>query len=395
MAGIQATINFAIGVLVSIGASVMDAAGINLLKLDHVTNSEKPIENQRNDCGRPLWHAGLYLYILSQVVGSTIALNFLKPQWVAPLGSVSLIFNFVFARILVKTKITKQDLWGTLVIVISVIWVVGFGGLTQENDDDLDLEKLKALMLRPLFVIYFSILNVITFILFGCGMLGYLMVSNPEMKKNNNFFKGIETSRLQKWVGMTMASVGGLLASQTILLAKSGVKLLAISISEQHSQFKDKLSWFILLFLMLTAVFQVYCLNTALKLLDSVLAVPMFYGFYTTLSLVNTMIYLDELSEYPAWALLLIAIGIAALVYGVLLLSEAKEDEDENESDIDDIKGHKKKKHEPEDVFVSFDKWLSTLRWPSILKKRFRSGKVDKSEVQMEDSRIKSTAFHS
>ncbi|RIB08322.1 hypothetical protein C2G38_1983010 [Gigaspora rosea] len=373
----------------------MDAAGINLLKLDHVTNSEKPIENQRNDCGRPLWHAGLYLYILSQVVGSTIALNFLKPQWVAPLGSVSLIFNFVFARILVKTKITKQDLWGTLVIVISVVWVVGFGGLTQENDDDLDLERLKELMLRPLFVIYFSILNVITFILFGCAMLGYLMVSNPEMKKKNNFFKGIETSRLQKWVGMTMASVGGLLASQTILLAKSGVKLLAISISEQQSQFTDKLSWFILLFLMLTAIFQVYCLNTALKLLDSVLAVPMFYGFYTTLSLVNTMIYLDELSEYPAWALLLIAIGIAALVYGVLLLSEAKEDEDEDESDIDDIKVHKKKKHEPEDVFVSFDKWFSTLKWPSILKKRFRSGKVDKSEVQTEDSRIKSTAFHS
>ncbi|CAG8759717.1 11343_t:CDS:2 [Gigaspora rosea] len=226
-------------------------------------------------------------------------------------------------------------------------------------------------------------------------MLGYLMVSNPEMKKKNNFFKGIETSRLQKWVGMTMASVGGLLASQTILLAKSGVKLLAISISEQQSQFTDKLSWFILLFLMLTAIFQVYCLNTALKLLDSVLAVPMFYGFYTTLSLVNTMIYLDELSEYPAWALLLIAIGIAALVYGVLLLSEAKEDEDEDESDIDDIKVHKKKKHEPEDVFVSFDKWFSTLKWPSILKKRFRSGKVDKSEVQTEDSRIKSTAFHS
>ncbi|CAG8654553.1 25258_t:CDS:2 [Dentiscutata erythropus] len=385
MAGIQETLSFAIGVLVSMGASVMDAAGINLLKLDHVKNSSKPIEKQRSDCGRPMWHLGLYLYILSQVVGSTIALNFLQPQWVAPLGSVSLIFNFIFARVLVGTKITKQDLWGTLVIVISVIWVVGFGGINQANDD-LDIERLKELMLRPLFVIYFSILNLITFSLFGCAMFGYVMVSYPELKKKNQFFNGIETSRLQNWVGMTMASVGGLLASQTILLAKSGVKLLTISISEQKSQFTDKTSWFILLFLMLTATLQVYCLNTALKLLDSVLVVPMFYGFYTTLSLVNTMIYLDELSEYPAWVLLLIAIGIAALVYGVLLLSEAKEDEDlsddEDESDINTSKvqkRHKKKDPESEDVFVSFDKWLTTLR------NRFRSGKVNQSELQMEE----------
>ncbi|CAG8523087.1 11139_t:CDS:2, partial [Scutellospora calospora] len=299
-------INFAVGVLVSIGASIMDAAGINLLKLDHVKNSSKPIQDQRNDCGRPLWHAGLYCYILSQVFGSTIALNFLQPQWVAPLGSVSLIFNFIFARVLVGTKITKQDLWGTLVIVISVIWVVGFGGINQQNNGS-----------------------------------------------------GIEISRLQNWVGMTMAGVGGLLASQTLLLAKSGVKLVSSSISEHESQFTDKLSWFILLFLMFTAIFQVFCLNTALKLLDTVLVVPMFYGFYTTMGLVNTMIYLDELSEYPAWALCLIAVGIAALVY-----------------DSKGSKKHKKKPSESEDVFANFDQWLASWRkWFASWRTRFSRNK--------------------
>ncbi|CAG8473190.1 17177_t:CDS:2 [Cetraspora pellucida] len=372
----------------------MDAAGINLLKLDHVKNSSKPIEKQRNDCGRPLWHAGLYLYIFSQVFGSTVALNFLKPQWVAPLGSLSLIFNFIFARVLVGTKITKQDLWGTLVIVISVIWVVGFGGISKDYDDDLDLEKLKELMLRPLFIIYFSILNVITFILFGCAIFGYLMTNNPEIKKKNKYLSGIETSRLQNWVGMTMAGVGGLLASQTLLLAKSGVKLLATSISEHKSQFTDKLSWFILLFLMFTAVLQVYCLNTALKLLDTVLVVPLFYGFYTAMSLVNTMIYLDELSEYPAWVLSLIAIGIAALVYGVLLLSEAKNviEDSSDEDEFDDSKvrkRRKKKKPEPEDVFNDFDKWVETLQ------SRFSiSEDADRPELQIEEPEIKSTTHH-
>lgn len=53
----------------------MDALGLNLLKLDHVRESQRDISRQRNDCGRPLWHMGLYTYIASQLIGSTIALS--------------------------------------------------------------------------------------------------------------------------------------------------------------------------------------------------------------------------------------------------------------------------------------------------------------------------------
>lgn len=51
----------------------MDAFGLNILKLDHVKESSR--EKQRGDCSRPLWHIGLYTYIASQVIGSTIALS--------------------------------------------------------------------------------------------------------------------------------------------------------------------------------------------------------------------------------------------------------------------------------------------------------------------------------
>ncbi|CAG8587733.1 3102_t:CDS:2, partial [Paraglomus occultum] len=126
-------LSFIVGILVSVIASIMNAAGLNLLNLDHIKNSEQPAERQRNECGRPLWHVGLYLYVLSQLFGSTIALYFLKAQWVAPLGSVALIFNFVFARVLVGTRITKKDIIGTLVVIVSVVWIVVFGG--QGSDD--------------------------------------------------------------------------------------------------------------------------------------------------------------------------------------------------------------------------------------------------------------------
>ncbi|CAG8452239.1 840_t:CDS:2 [Ambispora leptoticha] len=317
--------NFLLGFAVSIGASIMNAAGLNLLNLDHIKNSSRPPSSQRNECGRPLWHMGLYLYILSQLLGSTLALYFLKAQWVAPLGSVSLIFNFVFARALVGTRITRQDIVGTFVVIASVIWVVVFGGMNKgEGDANLTLERLKALFMRPIFIVYFSILDLLTFGVLGVALYAYWFAKNEQRKKMHNYFRSLETKRLKKMVGMAMAGVGGMLASQTLLLAKSGVLLLSKSL-QGDNQFTDNLSLFILFGLAVTSVLQIFCLNTALKLHDSVLVVPIFFGFYTTMGLINSMIYLNELDSYPTWALFLVLLGIASLVYGVLLLSEAKE----------------------------------------------------------------------
>lgn len=60
-----------------VGASFMDALGLNILKLDHVKEAKRDGDQQRGDCGRPLWHLGLYTYIASQLIGSTIALSML------------------------------------------------------------------------------------------------------------------------------------------------------------------------------------------------------------------------------------------------------------------------------------------------------------------------------
>lgn len=47
----------------------------------------------------------------------------------------------------------------------------------------------------------------------------------------------------------------------------------------------------------------------------------MFYGSYTAVGLVNTIIYLDEIGNYPPWAIILVFVGIGVLIYGVFLLS--------------------------------------------------------------------------
>ena len=315
-------------------------------------------------------------------------LDFLKTQWVAPLGSLALIFNFIFAKILVGTKITRQDILGTFIVMASVVWIVTFGGMNSAGadvEDSLTILELKALFSRIVFIIYFSILNLVIIAVLSLGTYAYWTITLDEshldptterlmrkrMKMRLTALLGknrlarasgltlqedeeqdgvvIEERemaardlRMRKVVAMIMATCGGLLASQTLLLAKSGIKLITSSIpgassrspgglsgDQSQRQFQDPLSFFILFLLVLTAVFQVLCLNTALKLYDSVLVVPLFYGFYTTFGLVNSIIYLNQFSDYQPWVLLLIILGIALLILGVRMLSSPKpENED-------------------------------------------------------------------
>ncbi|KAG0354554.1 hypothetical protein BGZ54_001591, partial [Gamsiella multidivaricata] len=372
-------LDFVIGLIVSLISSIMNAAGLNLLKLDHDRNSARGQERQRHECGRPMWHVGLYLYVGSQLAGSTIALNFLKAQWVAPLGSAALIFNFIFAKILVGTRITKKDVVGTVVVTFSVVWIVIFGGMNSGADVEgsLTIAELKALFSRVVFIIYFSVFNIIILTLLSLGLYVYWAITlddesgrlRKQMKARLIEFlgtnrlarcsgwtfaggEGLEAEardlRLRKIVAMIMATSGGLIASQTLLLAKSGVKLLASTAAGQN-QFLDMLSFFILFVLVLTAILQVYCLNTALKLYDSVMVVPMFYGYYAAFGLINSTIYLNQYHNYQPWVLVLILLGIGVLIVGVHMLSAPKveiessasttsstRDEELNDADDDD-----------------------------------------------------------
>jgi hypothetical protein len=74
-----------------------------------------------------------------------------------------------------------------------------------------------------------------------------------------------------------------------------------------------------------------------------VVVVPVFYGTYTAIGLVNTIIYLDEIGNYPPWAIALVFVGIGVLIYGVFLLSSkpdpSQPTDDDDEDDDDEEEG--------------------------------------------------------
>jgi len=130
------------------------------------------------------------------------------------------------------------------------------------------------------------------------------------------------------------------------------VKLLSGSLSHQNpgNQFGHAAPIFTIILLCITAVLQIICLNRGLRVYDSTLVVPMFYGIYTATGYVSyfenrtldtctqmglsmlgrfldSLIFNDEVDSYKSWTLFLIFVSMLILISGVVLLTHKKSEQ--------------------------------------------------------------------
>ncbi|GAA5907284.1 uncharacterized protein JCM6883_001158 [Sporobolomyces salmoneus] len=382
-------VDFVVGLLITVGASLTTALSLNITKLDLSRQEAIPAAQRKADYLRPFWLLGLVLYIASQVVGSTLALSFLPAQYVAPLSSSSLIFNFIFAYLLVGTPIAKLDIIGTAIIVLSIVGIVVFGNQKRPSDFDADanlsLSTLKVLWGRSDWIAYFICLEVAIVLAWwisgithevcmaritddrgdadrdgsgieamvgggggrrvanpyeGEGFMGTVKSTRDRFVEGRGKLRAIVKRSIERWsqsrpdasirkaAGFAWAVTGGLLSGETLILAKSGVKLVTSAIHKtdpnEANQFTSPLTWIIIILLVVCAVAQVYCLNMGLKCYDSTFQVPIFFSVYTVSGFINSLVYLDETHLYKLWVFLMIWFSIAVLIVGVAMLALKK-----------------------------------------------------------------------
>ncbi|KAH9940453.1 uncharacterized protein BXZ73DRAFT_42855 [Epithele typhae] len=358
---------FIIGLAIVLLASVLNAAGLNLTKLDHVRTSAIPKSARRRDWLRPLWLLGMILYILSQLVGSTLALEYMRAEYVAPLGSTSLIFNFLFAKFLINTPVTKYDIYGTAIVIIGVIGIVAFGSINSGLGTETDASHLTELWTRGGWLAYFIFMTfALIFLFIFISQLDQVLTARSDL--NAEPFAGMRAragglvppatlggrlvarwdnammwtrEKLELWtaphddkriawtLGIGWACCGGGLAGATLVFAKAAVKLISGSMSHENTgnQFGHASVVFTFIFLAATAVLQIVCLNKGLAVYDSTLVVPVFYGVYTGLGFLDSLIFNDEVDAYHPWTLFLIFLAMCVLVAGVVMLTYKKPEE--------------------------------------------------------------------
>ena len=94
---------------------------------------------------------------------------------------------------------------------------------------------------------------------------------------------GHDDTQIAWTLGIGWACCGGGLAGMCLVFAKAAVGLVTGALSKENTgnQFGHLAPIFTFIFLAITAVSQIVCLNRGLRVYDSTLVVPVFYGVYT------------------------------------------------------------------------------------------------------------------
>lgn len=121
-------------------------------------------------------------------------------------------------------------------------------------------------------------------------------------------------------LAVVYSASSGSLSGICLLLAKSGVDLLIISM-QGRNQFSSWTSWWLVVILLVAALMQLWYLHKSLKLADPVLVAPLAFCFYNISSITLGLVYFDDLSLLPWSSVWMIMLGTCLLLCGVWTIS--------------------------------------------------------------------------
>lgn len=302
----------AVGVLVGLLSTSIQSIGLTLQRKSHLLEDEKEDELvRRPPYRRRRWQIGMFMFIISNLVGSTIQITTLPLPVLSTLQASGLVFNTICATLLLGEAFTKWSLIGTILVAAGAILIGLFGALPEPSHN---LDQLLDLLQRPQFIIWMLGTG---FIIFAILILALIL---SRLRHHN-------TPRIRLFLGMCFGSVSAILSSHSLLVAKSAVELIVRTISDGHNQFKHWQSWMILLVLCFFALSQLYFLHRGLKLCSTSVLYPFVFCIYNIVAILDGLIYFRQTDRLPPLHAGLIAVGTVILLAGVLALSWRLQDE--------------------------------------------------------------------
>ncbi|KAG8962686.1 hypothetical protein FRC00_009003 [Tulasnella sp. 408] len=331
-----------------------------------------------------LWLTGFAIFFLSNIFGSVFQIASLPVVILAPLGAVSLLWNAFFAHFILGDLFSKFMVIGTLLIVAGAVLIARFGIVPEPTHS---LEDLLRLFARDAFVIYFSLLAAAIFVTLVVTHVlewslykrianeesSYSLTSSsrssspipltpsahpasssttdptertPLLRNGSRAAPSISSTSIGtsstpftrhrstiNIIAISYASASGTLSGMCLIFAKSGVELLMLTLAGDN-QFWRWESWALVGGLVAFALLQLWYLHKSLILANPTLVCPLAFCFYNISSIVNGLVYYDQLDLLTPLQLGLVILGTAILLSGVWAVSITAEDEEIGEAGI-------------------------------------------------------------
>ncbi|KAJ5502741.1 Magnesium transporter NIPA [Penicillium fimorum] len=320
----------AVGVIVGLISTSLQAIGLTLQRKSHLLEDEKhPYDVRRPPYRRRRWQIGMGMFVISNIVGSTIQITTLPLPVLSTLQASGLVFNTIFAALILGEPFTRYSLAGTVLVCIGALLIGTFGAIGEPAHT---LDQLLFLLQRRPFLLWMGATTLlVVVVLVGIKLLKHFVpYSRAKPSASGHFSPHLLRlqSRMRLIRGMSYGFVSGILSAHSLLLAKSAVELLVRTVVDGVNQFNRWQSWVILLGMIFLALTQLFYLHRGLKLCSTSVLYPFVFCIYNIIAIMDGLIYFRQVSRLAGLHAGLIALGTIILLGGVLCLSWRLEDID-------------------------------------------------------------------
>ncbi|KAG5919626.1 hypothetical protein E4U42_006451 [Claviceps africana] len=301
-----------LGILVGLLSTSVQSLGLTLQRKSHILEDEKgPHDVRRPPYRRRRWQLGMGMFVLANLLGSTIQISTLPLPVLSTLQAAGLVFNSICATLILSEPFTRWSLCGTLLVTTGAVLIAIFGAIPSPAHN---LDELLVLLSRKPFLVWMTLQALFVV---GLGVAIELVNSMSSISHSSRF-------RLAR--GIMYGVISGDVSAHALLLAKSAVELCIKTVGGSN-QFLHWQSWAIVLCLALLALLQLYYLHRGLKLVSTSVLYPLVFCVYNIIAILDGLIYFDQVSLIPPVHAGLIALGTVILLSGVLALSWRLSDE--------------------------------------------------------------------
>lgn len=297
----------AVGILVGLISTSVQSLGLTLQRKSHILEDEKGAHHvRRPPYRRRRWQLGMGMFIISNLVGSTIQITTLPLPVLSTLQASGLVFNSICATLILGEPFTSWSLGGTLLVSTGAILIAIFGAIPEPAHT---LDQLLLLLGRRTFLIWMMMQALLVT---GIVVLAWFLGRVPKISAS---------PRIRLLRGLAYGCISGVLSAHSLLVAKSAVELLVRTIIDRHNQFDRWQSWAIVFSLIFLALTQLYFLHRGLKLVSTSVLYPLVFCIYNIIAILDGLIYFKQTDRLSTFHAGLIALGTAILLSGVLALS--------------------------------------------------------------------------
>ncbi|KAI0542743.1 magnesium transporter NIPA-domain-containing protein [Xylaria digitata] len=311
--GVSPAGTLAIGIVVGLISTSVQSLGLTLQRKSHMLEDEKrPHELQRPPYRRRRWQLGMGMFVISNVLGSSIQISTLPLPVLSTLQAAGLVFNSICATLILDEPFTRWSFWGTALVSAGAAMIAIFGAIPSPAHS---LPELLELLGRWQFIVWMSLQAVVVLA---------IALSVEFM----NHFKNIsQNPKFRLARGLAYGCISGILSAHSLLFAKSAVELILRTIADSDNQFVHWQSWILVLGLVALALSQLYYLHRGLKLVSTSVLYPLVFCIYNIIAILDGLIYFRQTDLITPLHGGLIALGTTILLSGVLALSWRLSDE--------------------------------------------------------------------